>query len=77
MDGLKNIFCKHLGEHRSFGGQFHTSSFPALVEDLERTKVSLVHQGGKSGSQLTKGEIVQNWTIVYIIQNWMTGIIQN
>ena len=34
-------------------------------------------RGRNSGSQLTKGEIAQNWTIVHIIQNWMTGIIQN
>ena len=45
MDGLKNTSCRHLGRHRSFGDQLRTSSFPTLVEDLERTKVGLVRLG--------------------------------
>ena len=27
MDGLKNTSCRHLGRHRSFGGQFRTSKW--------------------------------------------------
>ena len=42
LDGLRSIFCRHLGRHRSYDGQLGTSSFSALVEDLGRMKVDLV-----------------------------------
>ena len=53
LDGLRSIFCRHLGHHRSCVTLVH-ALFPAL--DLRRAKVDLVGlgKGNLAGLQPTK-----------------------
>ena len=44
-DDWKSIFCRHLGNHWSCGGQLCISPFSTLVEDLGKGKVDLVGTG--------------------------------
>ena len=50
MDGLKNTFSKHVGRHRSFGGQFLYILFPCTCGRFGKNESGFGSRGGGGGN---------------------------